>query len=316
MQRIKSFDEFINNVTESKIESKKEIAGFKEAIEIVGLGTIKAKLDTGNTTKYNALIVQDYFEKDGKVKFNFNGKELEYDVEKHVRIWHHGKSTERPIIKVDLIFNGKKYKDELIDLKISDLTGTKSYRCRMLICKKFMEEANIIIDPSKEFNITKKHQIDKPRKKKVNESKDSENQVIMSTNKNLDATDIDFILGGKTIGGAILTHQYIDGIISEYQDSVDDFDESIFRKFDDSEKLYNLEDFWIKREYRGKGYSKLCLEKLMEKYGDKQMVLRAFPDGGVDDDTLVRIYSRHGFVVLQPTESDGTIMGKYKNKKE
>ena len=49
MQRIKSFDEFINNVTESKIESKKEIAGFKEAIEIVGLGTIKAK--RGETRK-------------------------------------------------------------------------------------------------------------------------------------------------------------------------------------------------------------------------------------------------------------------------
>ena len=41
------------------------------------------------------------------------------------------------------------------------------------------------------------------------------------------------------------------------------------------------------------------------------MVLRAFPDGGVDEQTLVKIYSRHGFVVLQTTESDGTIMGKY-----
>ena len=131
MYKIKSYSEFIgeeNTVT----ESKKEIAGFKEVIEVVGLGKMKAKLDTGNTA-YNAIIVQDYFEKNGKVKFNFNEKEYEYPVEKHVRIWHHGKSTERPVIKVDLIFNGKTYKDELVDLKISDLTGTKTYRSRMLL---------------------------------------------------------------------------------------------------------------------------------------------------------------------------------------
>ena len=69
MYKIKSYSEFIgekNTVT----ESKKEIAGFKEGIEVVGLGKMKAKLDTGNTA-YNAIIVQDYFEKNGKVKFNF-----------------------------------------------------------------------------------------------------------------------------------------------------------------------------------------------------------------------------------------------------
>ena len=49
----------------------------------------------------------------------------------------------------------------------------------------------------------------------------------------------------------------------------------------------------------------------MEEFDDKQMVLRAFPDGDVNEETLVKIYSEFGFVVLQPTESDGTIMGKY-----
>ena len=175
---LKKFDEFIKSrgiKEESFIpdDSKspktidgKEVAGLKEVIEIEGLGKMKVKLDSGNTTRFNALIVQDYYEdKDKKtVKFDFNGEEKEYDVVKHVRIWHHGKSTERPVIKVDIKFNGKEYKDELVDLKISDLTGTKHYRSRMLLCKDFMAKANLVIDPSKEFKLTDKKEIKKKKK--------------------------------------------------------------------------------------------------------------------------------------------------------
>lgn len=143
----------------------KQISGFKEVVEIVGLGKMKAKLDTGNTA-YSAIICQDFKEQDGKVTFEFNGEDRTYDVVKHIRIWHHGKSTERPVIRVDIKFNGKLYKDELVDLKISDLTGTKNYRTRMLICKDFMERANIVIDPSKEFKLTDKNDLSKKTKKK------------------------------------------------------------------------------------------------------------------------------------------------------
>ena len=175
---LKKFDEFIKSrgiKEESFIpdDSKspktidgKEVAGLKEVIEIEGLGKMKVKLDSGNTTRFNALIVQDYYEdKDKKtVKFDFNGEEKEYDVVKHIRIWHHGKSTERPVIKVNIKFNGKEYKDELVDLKISDLTGTKHYRSRMLLCKDFMAKANLVIDPSKEFKLTDKKEIKKKKK--------------------------------------------------------------------------------------------------------------------------------------------------------
>lgn len=178
---LKKFDEFIKSrgmkeeafipetppapETEKKIHNGKEVSGFKEVIEVEGLGPMKAKLDTGNTTKYNAIIVQDFTEKDGKVYFKFNGEEKVYDIVKHIRIWHHGKSTERPVIKVDIKFNDKEYKDELVDLKISDLTGTKHYRSRMLICKDFMERANIVIDPSKDFKLTDKKDLKKKKKK-------------------------------------------------------------------------------------------------------------------------------------------------------
>jgi hypothetical protein len=179
---IKRFEDFVKDLslkTESKQtdndkESKvkvdgghKHLAGVKEVIEIVGLGKMKVKLDSGNSSLC-ALIVQDFKEdKENKtVTFEFNGEKRKYDVIKHVRIWHHGTATVRPVIKLDLIFNGVEYKDELVDLKISDLTGTKDYRSRMLLSKAFMTKANIVIDPSKEFNITDKSEIKKKEKSK------------------------------------------------------------------------------------------------------------------------------------------------------
>lgn len=181
---IQKFDDFIKSrdvkeesfIPDSpkspKTSDGKEVAGLKEVIEIEGLGKMKVKLDSGNTAM-NALIVQDYYEdKDKKtVKFDFNGEEKEYDVVKHIRIWHHGKSTERPVIKVNIKFNGKEYKDELIDLKISDLTGTKHYRSRMLLCKDFMAKAKVVIDPSKEFKLTDKKEIKNTKRKKKKDEK-------------------------------------------------------------------------------------------------------------------------------------------------
>ena len=181
---IKKFEDFIKDIslkTESKHttddkDSKvkvdgehKHLAGVKEVIEVVGLGKMKVKLDSGNSSLC-ALIIQDFEEdkENNKVKFMFGGEEREYDVVKHVRIWHHGTATVRPVIKLDLIFNDKEYKDELVDLKISDLTGTRDYRSKMLLSKAFMTKANIVIDPSKEFNITDKKEIKKKKTKKNN----------------------------------------------------------------------------------------------------------------------------------------------------
>lgn len=179
---IKKFEDFIKELSlkneskhkdvnkESKVKvdgEHKHLAGVKEVIDVVGLGKMKVKLDSGNSSLC-ALIVQDFDEdKENKtVTFKFNGEKKTYDVVKHVRIWHHGTATVRPVIKLDLIFNGETYKDELVDLKISDLTGTRDYRSRMLLSKAFMTKANIVIDPSKEFNITDKKEIKKNKTKK------------------------------------------------------------------------------------------------------------------------------------------------------
>lgn len=172
---IKKFNDFIKTFCNDKgfISEKKEsdnttddgkkISGMKEVVEIKGLGKVKAKLDSGNTAQC-ALIVQSFEEKDGKVYFDFNGEKKEYEVIDHTKIWHHGKSTERPVIKLDIKFHETIYTDEPVNIKISDLTGTKNYRCRILLSKHFMSRANVVIDPSKEFELTDKEELDKDKK--------------------------------------------------------------------------------------------------------------------------------------------------------
>ena len=75
------------------------------------------------------------------------------------------KSTERPVIELDIKFHNTIYKSEKVNLKISDLTGTKHYRCRMLLSKQFMSRANIVIDPSKTFELTDKKELKKKKDK-------------------------------------------------------------------------------------------------------------------------------------------------------
>ena len=99
---IKRFEDFVKDLslkTESKQNDRekdskvkvdddhKYLAGVKEVIEIVGMGKMKVKLDSGNSSLC-ALIVQDFEEdKENKtVKFEFEGKERVYDVVKHVMV--------------------------------------------------------------------------------------------------------------------------------------------------------------------------------------------------------------------------------------
>lgn len=155
--KIYKFNDFV-------LESKREISGFKEVIEVEGMGKMHAKLDSGNTTPCCALIVSDYKEENGKVKFEVFDKKYEMDVVKHINIYHMGKGQERPVIKLNLKFNGKEYKDEEVDLKIVDLKKTKDnqkYSNRMLLCKDFIERANVLLDPSDDFKLTDRKDIKK-----------------------------------------------------------------------------------------------------------------------------------------------------------
>ena len=121
---------------------------------------------------------------------------------------------------------------------------------------------------------------------------------------------ITFYEGGKSIGGLIFNVSNKDDIDSEYNDSVDDFDYSVLRVFDDSKKIVNIEDVWINRANQGNNLFRKAFElgfnELQKKYS--QFILRACSDNGFPEDKLVSIYSDFGFYEAQSTDEDGVIM--------
>lgn len=144
------FNGFINESN----TNKRIVVGVKETVEIKKIGRVKAKFDTGNSAM-TALIVDSYNEEDGNVKFKMFGKKYEFPVVGYKKVLHTSKLDNRPYIHLDIVFNGKLYKDEKVNLKINAIHNLDIH-ARLLICKDFLIRAKVLIDPSNTFKVTNK----------------------------------------------------------------------------------------------------------------------------------------------------------------
>lgn len=115
---------------------------------------------------------------------------------------------------------------------------------------------------------------------------------------------------GDTVGELCYNVSNINGIYSEYDDTIEDFDSSIMHKFDYNLPIVNIEDIWVYQVYRGNGLFRKILEITMNVLSKKyrQFILRACSDNGFPEQKLVHIYEEFGFIPYQETEQDGTIM--------
>ena len=131
-----------------------------ERVELVGLGTIVANFDTGNSAR--AIMHADEWEvKNKTVIWKAFGKNFKHDLVK-MRHFEQGKWSwssktpiERPVIHLDINFNGAIYKD--VQFLIDD-RGHKVTKC--LMNQKFMRKANIMINPAKTFVVSTKHGVE------------------------------------------------------------------------------------------------------------------------------------------------------------
>ena len=123
---------------------------------------------------------------------------------------------------------------------------------------------------------------------------------------------ISFYIDDEQIGELLYTVGHLRDIASEYGDSVDDFDDSILRKFDYSKQIVNIEDIFVNRKQQGKKLFRDMLESGMEILTQKytQFILRACSDNGFPNDKLCEIYKDVSFIPYQETEEDGIIMYK------
>ena len=126
----------------------------------------------------------------------------------------------------------------------------------------------------------------------------------------LNGDNVIFKLNGEDIGELVIAIGYFEDIQNEYSDSIEDFDDSIMRKFDYNKPIVNIEDIWAYKNFRGQNLFREMLSKGLELLSRKysQFILRASSDNDFPEDKLVEIYKDAGFIPYQETEEDGTIM--------
>ena len=128
------------------VHTTKEI-GDVEEIEIVGIGRMDARIDTGNEA-YNVLHVDfaQYTDDDkDMVEFSTNGEKKTLPVEELVDInIGGGNMDKRMVVKMDIILGSKK----INNVKFS-LSDRESNDYPVLIGKKFLQNHNYTVNVSK-----------------------------------------------------------------------------------------------------------------------------------------------------------------------
>lgn len=127
--------------------------GFKEVIEFDGKEFI-AKFDTGNGS--HCVIHTEKYEIDEKkkiVEWTCGGKKFKHKYKEIEDINVGGLRDyieKRPVIELDITFNGTVYKN--IDFTLDD----RSNRTPVLINRRFMRKANVMVNSAKSYLVTKK----------------------------------------------------------------------------------------------------------------------------------------------------------------
>jgi len=130
--------------------------GFKETVEFDGEEII-AKFDTGN----GSLCVMhadsyDINEKNKTVTWTYNKKKFKHPYKK-IKDVHVGGmrnyTEKRPIIELDITFDGVIFKE--VDFTLDD----RSKRTHILINRRFMRKANIMVNAAKSFVVTQKPEV-------------------------------------------------------------------------------------------------------------------------------------------------------------
>lgn len=131
-------------------------AGFREVIEVDGVGEFVAKFDTGNGSKSCSMHV-DSLKVDGDIcEWKLKGKTYKDQIVGYSKTEIGDKVEERPIIHRDVVFAGKTYESVPISPVDRKMKSTP-----FLVNRKFMERAGISINPEKEFTLISIKKVDK-----------------------------------------------------------------------------------------------------------------------------------------------------------
>lgn len=123
-------------------------SGLYETIEIEEIGSLSAKLDTGNDS-YNVLGATDITEANNQVTFKIpsTGKQYTKPVVSHVRVRTNSATVERrPVVELDVLFRNRKFAS--VRFSLADRANNKY---PVLLGLKFVRDAKLSVNVNKEF---------------------------------------------------------------------------------------------------------------------------------------------------------------------
>ena len=123
--------------------------GYMETIRIPKIGEMVAKFDTGNGSLSCSLHVDKMEIKRGKIHWEIKGKKFVNDLVKTSRTRTGKVVDERPVMELDIEFNGRIYDK----VRVSPVDRTE-FSAPFLVNRIFMKRMGVKIDPDREFSMT------------------------------------------------------------------------------------------------------------------------------------------------------------------
>jgi len=127
--------------------------GYLEMMNIEEIGEMVAKMDTGNGS-YSVIHANKWNIKDGNITWTHNDKEYEHKFIETKRVKIRGSKNEyeeRPVVFLNVTFNGTTYKD----VKFT-LSNRENMTTPILMSRSFIKMANLAINPAKRYALSVK----------------------------------------------------------------------------------------------------------------------------------------------------------------
>jgi len=127
------------------------IIGYRELIEVPGIGKMVAKFDTGNGSASSSITYDeiDVDEKKKTVSWKLGNKSFKNKLIGYSTPEVGDSVQKRPVIEIDIIFAGRLYKD--VNISLVDRTEKST---KFLANRGFMERIGCTVDPGKTFILT------------------------------------------------------------------------------------------------------------------------------------------------------------------
>ena len=150
----------LNNLTDPSLFCLQEkIAGFMESAKVKFSDGVEkeflAKLDTGNSTTASVLEVGEYIEEGNKVKFNIDGKQMEFEKIKVSKAVAGEETYERPVIEIPELTIGLR---KLKNVHIAIVKDRDKKTTNFLLNRDTMSKLGYVINPNTAHILTKEMQ--------------------------------------------------------------------------------------------------------------------------------------------------------------